>query len=149
MKRLWHHSDVRETLRNTFWLDKLKQKEISDNVCFNVEYNYGENEEQDYKSICRIVPHMTFSVSKKNKTLFSTISLNNTLIKDNLKTDMKPNKPFLMNKLNLNPKNNPTSLSKSASSFINLRNNNRRLNTAQAIEMKKLLNLSMNNEPCK
>ena len=48
LKKLSHQNDVRQTLKNTFWLNKLKRKEISDNVLFDVECNYDELEEQDY-----------------------------------------------------------------------------------------------------
>ena len=48
LKKLSLQNDVRKTLKNTFWLNKLKRKEISDNVLFDVECNYDELEEQDY-----------------------------------------------------------------------------------------------------
>ena len=48
LKKLSQQNDVRHTLKNTFWLNKLKRKEISHNVLFDVECNYDELEEQDY-----------------------------------------------------------------------------------------------------
>ena len=139
LKKLSQQNDVRKTLKNTFWLNKLKRKEISDNVLFDVECNYDELEEQDYNDWSRLIPYKIFNVTKTNDALLSTLFLDKMHIKSKNMSDRKPS-GLLMKKGNYS-----SHLSISTSSFVKSRNNKFWL-TAEAKVNKKLLHFSVSNE---